>query len=174
MYNTAVMTEETKKCKTCYTDIPKKAKKCPNCRADQRNWFRRHPIITLIIFSILFIQVINTLSRVEEQVNKETNREQVTSKSSKYKYHEGNADQPLGVYIINTDLGDGGSIADSTPIFRGEEADATQLVTQVPNGAEVKLLKRRTDGDSEWDRCLIKYKEFKGWLSCDWLQEKKN
>ncbi len=35
----------TKKCKSCQTDIDVKAKKCPNCQADQRNWIARHPIL---------------------------------------------------------------------------------------------------------------------------------
>lgn len=43
----------TKKCRSCRVDIDEKAKQCPNCRADQRNWFDRHPIITGIFALIL-------------------------------------------------------------------------------------------------------------------------
>src|SRR2546430_15617005 len=43
----------TKKCKSCQTDIDVKAKKCPNCQADQRNWIARHPILTGIFVLIL-------------------------------------------------------------------------------------------------------------------------
>ncbi len=43
----------TKKCKSCQTDIDVKAKKCPNCQADQRNWIARHPILTGILVLIL-------------------------------------------------------------------------------------------------------------------------
>src|SRR6266446_10200345 len=38
-----------KKCKSCQAEIDEKAKKCPHCRADQRNWFRRHPILTVLL-----------------------------------------------------------------------------------------------------------------------------
>ena len=38
-----------KKCKSCQTEIDDKAKKCPHCQADQRNWFAKHPILTVII-----------------------------------------------------------------------------------------------------------------------------
>lgn len=42
-----------KKCKGCQKEIDPKAKKCPYCQTDQRNWFVKHPIITGIL--ILFI-----------------------------------------------------------------------------------------------------------------------
>ncbi len=48
----------TKKCKSCQTEIDKKAKKCPHCQADQRSWFGRHPIITGIIALIVVFGVI--------------------------------------------------------------------------------------------------------------------
>jgi hypothetical protein len=46
-----------KKCKSCKTEIDSKATKCPHCQADQRTWFRRHPILTgvLILFVIVII-----------------------------------------------------------------------------------------------------------------------
>ncbi len=49
---------ETKKCKACQSDISVKAKKCPNCSADQRSWFGRHPFLTgLILFIGLIIML---------------------------------------------------------------------------------------------------------------------
>jgi len=42
-----------KKCKACQKEIDLKAKKCPFCQADQRIWFARHPIITVILALIL-------------------------------------------------------------------------------------------------------------------------
>lgn len=40
---------ETKVCKYCATEIPMKAKICPNCKKDIRNWFVRHYWITTIL-----------------------------------------------------------------------------------------------------------------------------
>lgn len=37
-----------KKCKSCQTEIDTKATKCPNCKSDQRNWFARHKVLTVI------------------------------------------------------------------------------------------------------------------------------
>lgn len=42
-----------KKCKSCQKEIDTKAKKCPYCQTDQRNWFLRHPILTTILVLIV-------------------------------------------------------------------------------------------------------------------------
>lgn len=42
-----------KKCKSCQSEIDSKAKKCPKCQADQRGWFRRHPILTGILILVI-------------------------------------------------------------------------------------------------------------------------
>lgn len=44
-----------KKCKSCQSEIDDKAKKCPHCQADQRNWFMRHKILTGIAAAALFL-----------------------------------------------------------------------------------------------------------------------
>ena len=42
-----------KKCKSCRKEIDPKAKKCPYCQTDQRGWFAKHPILTVLL--VLFI-----------------------------------------------------------------------------------------------------------------------
>ncbi len=42
-----------KVCKSCRSEIDSKAKKCPKCQADQRNWFRRHPILTGVLILVI-------------------------------------------------------------------------------------------------------------------------
>lgn len=46
-----------KKCKACKSEIDKKATKCPKCGADQRIWFARHPILTVIL-AVIVIAII--------------------------------------------------------------------------------------------------------------------
>jgi hypothetical protein len=38
-----------KKCKYCQSDIADNAKKCSKCSGDQRNWFVRHKVLSVII-----------------------------------------------------------------------------------------------------------------------------
>lgn len=42
-----------KKCKSCKMEIDSKATKCPHCQTDQRGWFRKHPVITVILLLIV-------------------------------------------------------------------------------------------------------------------------
>jgi len=49
-----------KKCKSCQKEIDAKAKKCPHCQTDQRNWFLRHPILTGLLI-LLVIGLIGSM-----------------------------------------------------------------------------------------------------------------
>ena len=53
----------TKKCPSCYADVPLKATRCSHCQADFRNWINRHPFLTFIAL-IIFVPVMigSTLS----------------------------------------------------------------------------------------------------------------
>ena len=42
-----------KQCKACKSDIDPKATKCSKCGADQRGWFRKHPILTVILVLVV-------------------------------------------------------------------------------------------------------------------------
>jgi len=68
--------EETKKCPFCKEEINKNATKCPKCQADLRNWFSKHPILT--IFLLLFLIWIfwwNSLENIDttKTINTDTN-----------------------------------------------------------------------------------------------------
>lgn len=49
------MKEETKKCPSCQSDIPRGAKKCAHCKTDLRSWFIRHPILTILGVLVLIV-----------------------------------------------------------------------------------------------------------------------
>lgn len=63
--------EEIKLCKHCKGEINKKAKKCPNCQGDLRNFFRRHPVVTVILIVLLF-SIFGSISENREE-NKNNN-----------------------------------------------------------------------------------------------------
>lgn len=88
--------EETKKCKACLQDIPKGAKKCPHCTADQRSWVARHPILTvvLVIFGLPIVLAsignstpdTETPSNNTETSNPTTNESEGTTPVNAWKY----------------------------------------------------------------------------------------
>jgi hypothetical protein len=51
-----------KKCKACQTEIDSKATKCPHCQADQRGWFKKHPILTIIL-ALFILGIIGSASK---------------------------------------------------------------------------------------------------------------
>lgn len=58
----------TKKCKSCQSEIDAKAKKCPQCQTDLRNWFVRHKILS----GIGIIVIIGIIGSAASQSNKKS------------------------------------------------------------------------------------------------------
>ncbi len=59
---------ETKKCRECQSDIPKKAKICAHCKTDQRTWLNRHPlIVTGGVIVLLTVIGLSKNNKVTEQ-----------------------------------------------------------------------------------------------------------
>ena len=48
-----------KECKKCKESIQDNADKCPKCQSDLRNWFVRHPILTVLICLFAFGIIVN-------------------------------------------------------------------------------------------------------------------
>jgi hypothetical protein len=51
----------TKTCKSCRTEIHNKAKRCPNCRSDQRSWPARHKILTGLGVVVVVVLISTTM-----------------------------------------------------------------------------------------------------------------
>ncbi|WP_432355861.1 DUF4352 domain-containing protein [Sporosarcina sp. A2] len=57
------------KCKACEKEIAKGVKKCPNCGKDQRNWFMRHKIMSVLGALIVLIIITNLASGDSDEVD---------------------------------------------------------------------------------------------------------
>lgn len=57
-------------CKTCGQEIAKGVKKCPNCGKDQRNFFMRHKIITIILAIVVIFIIANLGNSGDSQASK--------------------------------------------------------------------------------------------------------
>lgn len=90
--NTTTITQgETKKCKYCQSDIPKKAKVCPVCKKKQK---KNIVLIIILIFVILSFTMCGTMcgllgDAVDETVKEETKKEDALKKLAKKKFKVG-------------------------------------------------------------------------------------
>lgn len=48
MEESKIGSKKTKQCLYCRFEIPSGVVKCPQCQKDSRNWFSRHPLLTLL------------------------------------------------------------------------------------------------------------------------------
>jgi len=70
------MDKDKKVCSYCATEIPVKAKICPNCKKDVRWWFKKHPLLSfmlllIVIWSISNWIVWNTTINNTQTINKQ-------------------------------------------------------------------------------------------------------
>ena len=72
-----------KKCKSCQSEIDDKAKKCPKCQADQRNWFMKHKIITIFLAFILIGAISSGGSKEKTQSEKINNTDATPTAEAK-------------------------------------------------------------------------------------------
>lgn len=79
-----------KTCKECNTEISSKAKKCPECGVDTRNWFMKHKIISAIII-IIILAGIGSLTGGENKDNITTSNTSSQKKDEVPTYKVGDA-----------------------------------------------------------------------------------
>ncbi|WP_049759117.1 zinc ribbon domain-containing protein [Clostridium kluyveri] len=56
------------KCKACDADIAKSAKKCPHCGEDQRNFFMRYKVLSIIIILIVLAGIGSALNNENDKI----------------------------------------------------------------------------------------------------------
>lgn len=72
-----------KKCKSCQKEIDSKATKCPHCQSDQRNWFMKHKITTVILVIIVLAMASGNSGTKTQNQQTGANQKAAESKSPK-------------------------------------------------------------------------------------------
>ena len=90
-----------KKCKSCQTEIDDKAKKCPSCRADQRNWLVRHKITTAILAFIVLAVLVSATGSKDTSNDGGTNNNSGSSNQAKtYRFNKRADKQETDVEVL--------------------------------------------------------------------------
>lgn len=162
---------ETKKCRECLSDIPKQAKKCSQCSSDQRSWIVRNPVKTFFLLLIGIPMILVFFASGTHKPTENTYTSQINTDNTQI-----TPEESLGIYLIDTDLKDGGTPMASVPIYSSPDVSPEKRVTNIPNGTDVELLERKliSEADEWFDKlefCKIRHGQERGWLNCDWLKE---
>ena len=122
------MPEETKKCKHCQTDIPKKAKVCPNCRRKQGG------ALKWVIIAFLGIGFIGAMGSSDEETK---TTEQVASNTNPVKVEEVRQEQPktekveqLEVFESENVKTETTEIAETKTVQESETVEETIVIPQ--------------------------------------------
>ncbi len=143
------MAEQTKQCKECLVEIPKKARKCSHCGSRQpENAYAWLVIILLVTGGIVYLGY-----DPAPQVTYTPPAPQNAPSDPFVATH----------YVDPTEFGNG-AIRELN-VFRSYE-DRTK-VGELLGTHEVEV----TDRDEENDYCEVLNDEVKGWVACDWLIE---
>ena len=83
------------KCKACNADIAKGVNKCPHCGKDQRNWFMRHKVLSVIIILVVLgsIGALNGNDEKDTAVKTSTNDTVQTKQETTQNKTETNKDE---------------------------------------------------------------------------------
>ncbi len=114
----------TKKCRQCQTDISYMAQKCPHCQSDLRNWFVRHPILTIILalfVGIPFLSgIISGLTGSKNIIDTKTAQQTATSSAENIQQIKAEAEAQLAAQAA-FDKSPAGKICKQHPSWSQED-----------------------------------------------------
>ena len=93
-----------KRCKYCQSEIDQKAKICPNCKKDLRNYFLKHKVFTTILLLIV-VGVIISNTRIKSNPSIKTSTEENKVANETYEENKGvDIELSPGKYIVGEDV----------------------------------------------------------------------
>lgn len=148
-----------KKCKSCQKEIDDKAKKCPHCQSDQRNWFARHIILTglLILIIIGIISAASSGSKTSStnsdssstQTNTQAEQPKTTPAERQIKgtattlgagTFSGGKDVAVGLYDVTAAGQSGNFIVSGTDSYNDILGQGvTKIRAQISDGDQIQL-----------------------------------
>lgn len=142
-----------KKCKYCQTDIDVNAKICPNCHKDQRNWFQRHIVLTIIL-GLFVLGLIGSALGDTEETTKNGNSGKSTKEEQKIEYTKIDVDE------LEDELENNAAAAQEK--YKGQYLEITGKLGTIDSDLKYISLDSTT---KEWDldgiHCTLKNKASK-------------
>lgn len=142
------------KCKACGADIAKGVKKCPHCGKDQRNFFMKHKIITVVLAIIIIAGIGSALgggndkSTTTNQSAKSNSSAKSTNTTSKPKQEDKKYsytkfmqvnmgmtyDQVKGILGNGTEESSSGDGDTKTVTYTWENSDTSNISVEIQGG----------------------------------------
>lgn len=150
---------QTKKCPKCGEEILSSAKVCKHCKADLRNWFARHKILTGILILIV-ISIIASIGNSDKTNN---------SSDTNTKTADESATQPVPVVksapeiivtsaVIAKEYSENEVSADAK--YKGKIIEVSGKITNVDNGiTDNEMIVKLSDGEYDFNGSMCYMKE---------------
>lgn len=138
------------KCKACNADIAKGVSKCPHCGKDQRNWFMRHKVLSVIIILVALggIGALSGNDKKDTAVKTSTNDTTQTKQETTQNKTETNKNELKEFYNIGETANYKGIEMTATKVDKSSGTDFDMpkegkeyviITVKIKNGSEDKI-----------------------------------
>jgi hypothetical protein len=123
--------EQMKKCPKCSESIQATAKVCKHCKADLRNWFVKHKILTAILILIIIGIIGSAGGDKGQKVSSNDNKEASSSDSAVAKVESAPPVVVTAVDLVNA-YSENEVSADAK--YKGKDVEVSGVVSNISNG----------------------------------------
>lgn len=128
---------KTKKCSSCQTNISFESTRCPYCGRSQQNWFRRHPIISVLLGLFIFPYIIGGIGSLFGGKATETSNQPASTLTQNTPTEERQTE-----WITLTGSENGEVVVESINVWQKAEGGGpnNMAIGRIPHGTKVELL----------------------------------